>query len=239
MIKKRYSRLTRVEERKNIKQAIFYSLLTIGIVVGFIFFGIPALAKFAGFLTDLKKSSQPVEINDTTPPAPPTLDLVPKYTNKETFEITGKTESGATVILFLNNDKEEILANKEGEFSYTFKLNRGENSFSAKAKDAAGNESQKSKVYKIIFDDEPPVLEILSPDNDKEFYGPKERQIIIKGKTEDGASVFVNERVVAVEEDGSFSFMTTLSEGENTFTIKATDPAGNSIEKSLTSFYTP
>jgi len=238
-MRKRYSRLARTEERQSIRRAIFFTFLTVVSIFAFIFLGLPVLAKFAGFLTDLKKSGLPIERNDTTPPAPPKLDNLPEYTNEFSVEIKGTTEAGASIILFLNNDEEELVVNKDGEFNFTFKLDKGENTVSVKARDAAGNESQETDVYKIIFDNEPPELEITSPEDGKEFYGSKERQVSINGKTEENASVTINDRIVAVDASGNFTFVTTLSEGENGFTIKTEDKAGNSTEASLTLRFTP
>lgn len=238
-MRRRYSRRAQTEEKKNIKRAVGFGFLTLALIVAFIFLGLPAVAKFAGFLTDLRKSGLPIDINDTTPPAPPVLSNLPEYTKKKSIEITGKTEAGATVILFLNDSEEEIVANNDGEFSYRYGVWKGENTISAKAKDSAGNESQETKIYKVIFDDQPPKLEINSPEDGREFYGSKERQINIEGVTEEGVSLTVNERIVAVDSDGSFTFLTTLEEGENTFTIKAEDRAGNSEEKTLTVRFSP
>lgn len=238
-MRKRYSRLARTEERQSIRRAIFFTFLTIVSIFAFIFLGLPVLARFAGFLTDLKKSGLPIERNDTTPPAPPRLESLPEYTNEFSVEIKGTTEAGATLTLFLNGDEEEVVVNKDGDFNFTFKLDKGENTVSVKARDAAGNESQETDTYKIIFDNEPPELEITSPEDGKEFYGSKERQVSINGKTEESASVIVNDRIVAVDASGNFTFVTTLSEGENGFTIKTEDKAGNSTEASLTLRFTP
>jgi len=234
----RYSRIARTEEKKNIKRAILFGGLTISIIIAFIFFGLPTIARFAGFLTDLRKSGSPVEINDTTPPAPPILERFAEYTKEQKLKISGKTEPGATVTLFLNTNDEEIIANKDGEFNYTFKLRKGENTISVKAKDSAGNESQESKIYEIVFDNESPDLEITSPEEGKEYYGSKERQITIEGLTEDGVSLTINDRIVAVEEDGTFTFLTTLEEGKNNFNIKSTDKAENQTEMDFAVFFT-
>lgn len=231
--------MVRTEEKQSIRKAIFFTFLTAFSILAFIFLGLPVLAKFAGFLTDLKKSGLPIERNDTTPPAPPRLESLPEYTNEFSVEIKGTTEAGATLILFLNGDEEEVVANKDGDFNFTFKLGKGENSVSVKARDSSGNESQVTDTYKIIFDNEPPELEISSPEDGKEFFGSKERQVSINGKTEEGASITINDRIVAVDANGNFTFVTTLPEGENSFAIKAEDRAGNSTEASLTLRFTP
>lgn len=238
-MKRRYSRLARTEERQSIRKAVFFTFLTVASILAFIFLGLPVLAKFAGFLTDLRKTGLPIERNDTTPPAPPRLESLPEYTNEFSVEIKGTTEAGATLILFLNGDEEEVVADKDGEFNFTFKLDKGDNTLSVKARDSSGNESQETDTYKIVFDNEPPELETTSPEDGKEFFGSKERQVSINGRTEEGASITVNDRIVAVDVNGNFTFVTTLSEGENNFAIKAEDRAGNSIETSLTLRFTP
>ncbi len=236
---RRRSRLSTTEEKKNIRRAIIFVILTIIAVIALIFLGLPLLAKYAGLLTDVRKSSEPVQRQDSTPPSQPKLDPLPEATNEREVEVSGTTEPGATVVLFLNSSSEEVLANKNGEFKYTFRLNAGENEISAKAKDNSGNESQKSKEYIVIFDNDDPSLEISNPQDGGEYFGSKQRQIVIEGVTEEDASVNVNDRVVIVESDGSFAFATTLVEGENTFTVKATDEAGNTKEIQLTLSFTP
>jgi hypothetical protein len=148
-------------------------------------------------------------------------------------------EEGATIIIYYNDNEESVVSDKEGLFTLNINLNKGENRISAIAKDLSGNESQKSDEITIVFDDEAPKLDITSPENNKEFFGSKQRQIIIEGNTEEGSSVTINERFVTVEEDGTFSFATTLTEGDNNFNIKASDIAGNSTETSLTFKFSP
>ena len=239
VVKPKYSRRAKLEEKQSIKNAFFFAGLTIVFLALFIFVGLPAIAKLAGFLGEIKKSTTPIEKQDTTPPAPPIISNLPDFTNSTSLEVMGTAEPGATLILVLNNQEKETLVNKEGEFALTIELKKGENKLFAYARDAAGNESQKTQIQKIIFDDQAPDLEIASPQDGQQFYGSKQRQINIRGQTEEGASVTINERIVAVNSQGEFSFTTTLAEGENQFTIKAEDRAGNSTEKTLTLYFTP
>lgn len=246
-MRKHYSRLSRVEEKRNMKRAFIFSILTIASLAAFVFFGLPAVAKLAGFLIDIRKETAPIETNDTTPPAPPKIQEPPEYTNKKSIDIEGTAEPGVTVTLFINNNKEEVVANNEGRFTFTLKLKDGVNTISAKAKDAAGNESQETQTFTIVYDDDKPKLEITYPSDGDEFFGAKQRQITIQGVTEEGASITINknkdgegeERIVTVDTAGNFAFTTTLTEGENSFLIKATDKAGNVTEKSLTVSFTP
>ena len=239
MIRKPYSRLAKTEEKRNVRQAYFFVFLTIAALIILFIFGLPTTAKFAAFLTELKQSATPIDNNDATPPAPPQLGLLPEATNSLSIEITGRTESGAIVKLFLNNEEKEVLANSDGDFTVNFGLNKGENTIQAQATDNAGNISQKTDLTTVVFDNEAPSLEIVSPEDGTAYYGSKQRQVTIEGQTESDASLKINDRLVVVDSDGSYVYIATLSEGENQFLVKSEDKAGNSVEKSLTLSFSP
>lgn len=232
-MRKTYSRLARVEEQKNNRRAFIFIVLTVGFLVLAFFYGIPTAAKIASFVGDLKKSSIPVDKNDTTPPGPPRFNALPEAVKEKELKINGYTEPGAIVTLSLNEGTQEVVADSDGNFSFSANLNKGENIISAKAKDQVGNESISSKVYTVIFDNEVPNLDISSPSDGTTFYGSKEKQLTIKGTTESGATLNINDRIVKVEDDGSFSYTISLNDGENNFHFKAVDTAGNETEKDL------
>lgn len=234
-----YSRRQTIEEKKNRRKAFILIILTVVSLFLIFFYGLPLIAKFATFLSDLRGSSEVAERNDTTPPPPPRLDILPEATSEISVEITGTTEEGAIVTLFLNSNEEEVIANKEGRFSYKFSLNKGGNRIAARARDSSGNESQETDTIVVIQDSEPPSLEITSPEDGSEFFSSSQRQVVIEGKTEEGTSVQINDRLVVVEASGDFTFATTLGEGENTFNVKAQDKAGNINEESITLHFSP
>lgn len=231
---KRYSRLASVEERKNMKKAYFYIFFSIISIVFLIFFGLPLLIKFAGFVGEVAKSDKPVEISDTTPPAPPQFDNIPEYVSSDSLDITGTSESGAVIIFNTNNNTSEVVANNEGKFSLHFNLEKGENTISAIAKDTAGNKSMESKVYRITQDNLDPEITIDSPQDGVNLYGVGQRQLSIKGKVSEKVDLKINDKFVFLKDDNTFNYTTTLNEGENKFEIKATDPAGNENSSSLT-----
>ncbi len=231
---KRYSRLASVEEKRNIKTAYKYIFLSIIALVVLVFLGIPLLVKFAGFIGDLGKSSKPVEINDITPPAPPQFDQIPEYTNNERIEISGKSESGATITITANDNDSEIIANNDGVFHFSFNLIKGENSISAYAKDGNSNKSTQTQNYKVVYDNEEPKIEITSPNDGASLYGNSQRQLTIKGSVDENVNLTINGRIVVLKDDYTFSYLTTLNEGENKFDIVAMDPAGNETLSALT-----
>jgi hypothetical protein len=234
MTVKRYSRLASAEEKRNIKKAYNYVILSVIAIILLIFFGLPLIVKFAGFIGDVAKSDKAVEIQDTTPPAPPQFNEIPENTNSERLEIAGKSEDGATIIINANGVTSEVLANSEGVFNFTFNLDKGENTIEATAKDKSNNGSTKSLEYKIYFDNQDPELEVTTPTDNANFYGSSQRQLSIKGTVDEKVNLTINDKFVSLKDDNSFIFATTLSEGENKFEIKAIDPANNETSTSLT-----
>lgn len=214
-------------------------ILTIFALAILLFWGIPAVARFSAFFSDFKRTSGPIDTLDSTPPPPPYLEPLPETTNLTHIEIKGQTEAGATVTIILNNDENEVLANNEGQFQLKLALQDGENTLKVFATDISGNVGQKTDLITITYDNQPPILEIMTPEDGSVFYGSKQRQIVIEGKTEEGARVQINSRQVVVDPDDTFTFMTSLAEGDNTFNIKAQDAAGNITEKSLSLKFTP
>lgn len=233
MIRNKYSRLASVEEKNNIKNAYKYVFLSILALVVLFVVGIPLVVKLAGFIGDLKKSSSPVEINDITPPAPPQFDQLPEYTKEERLEIKGKSESGATVSITTNNSSSDVIANSSGEFNYVFNLKKGENTISAMATDQSNNKSTSTQSFNVTYDNEEPKIEITNPTDGASYYGNSQRQLSIKGNVDEVVDLTVNGRIVMLKDDNTFSYATTLNEGENKFEVKAIDPSGN---ETLTSF---
>ncbi|MEK7550904.1 MAG: Ig-like domain-containing protein [Patescibacteria group bacterium] len=227
------------EEKRNKQKALKFVILTVIAGVIMFFFGIPALAKFTGFVAELVKSDKPITQNDKTPPAPPQIESTPEFTNQEILKIIGKSEEGAVIKLVFNGKEDEVVTNTNGEFSKNLDLQKGENTLVASAKDLAGNESQKTKNFTITFDSDEPDLTINSPSGGTSFFGSRQRQVDIKGSVDDkDTKVTINDRFVAVEDSGDFQFTTTLNEGENKFTIKAEDFAGNVSQSELSLNFT-
>lgn len=236
---KRYSRLKRAQKKKNILSALIFFLLSIGMVILLIFVGLPLLIKYTSFVSDIKKSSEPIAREDTTPPPPPRIDPIPDYVNELELKVSGSSEPGSTIRVLYNSNDKDVLANSEGSFTTTVNLKKGENRISFQAIDTSGNESQKTRQYSVTYDNEPPELTIISPEDGKTFYGNSQRKLNISGSSDENTKVYINDRIVVVDDSGNFIYTTSLSEGENVFKIVAEDEAGNQQEQSLTVNYSP
>ncbi len=238
--RKNRSRLWRKEKEKSLRQAVFFSFLTVGLALTLIFLGIPALIRLAVFLGEIRSSSLPIENSDTVPPSPVQLEALPEATNSAQIAVKGYTEPGATVEFFLSGSPaKKVVAEADGTFnSGSLGLTEGRNQIYATATDTAGNQSQKSEVYELYYDSTPPEIEISEPQENQEFSGGQTK-VFVKGKTEAKATITINDRLVIVDASGNFSYPLTLSEGENNLKIIVTDKAGNQAEKELTVTYSP
>lgn len=238
-MRRNYSRLESVEEKRNIKRAILFIVLTICSITFLVTFGLGFMAKFASFFSSIRKTNSPLEKTNITPPAPPSFDNFSETTNKTPLEISGRIEIGNTVVINFNSLEDEILADNNGQFSTKLTLVKGENTLFAYAKDAKGNSSKKTTEYKIVYDNEPPKIDISSPSDGASFYGKKQQNVSIKGSTDADSSLTINDRLVSINDDGSFSYDFVLSEGENNLTIKTVDKAGNETQTSLKLNFSP
>jgi len=229
-VQRRYSRLAKVEE-KNARRSIFiYTGLTISMVVIIFLYGIGFLSRFADFINNIAGGDKPIEIIDHTPPAPPRINTFSEFTNQDNVTLTGDAEPGAIVSIVFNNNKNDVVANADGKFTHDFPLFDGENTFSLTAIDKSGNQSNSSNTYTITFDNEDPEIELTKPEDGHTFYGSAEQNMTIEGATEPNSTLTINDRVIIVSSSGNFRMDTRLVPGENSFTIKSIDPAGNNSE---------
>ena len=89
-------------------------------------------------------------------------------------------------------------------------------------------------------DTTPPTITITSP---VDFETVNEDTVTVSGKVTDDksgvASVTVNGNTVTINDDGSFSVSVSLTKGDNTIKIVATDKAGNKATKTIVVTYKP
>lgn len=66
-----------------------------------------------------------------------------------------------------------------------------------------------------------------------------DNQLKVQGKTAPNAEVFINDRELKADSQGSFSANISLDEGQNVVVITASDEEGNYAEKELAVTYEP
>lgn len=168
------------------------------------------------------------EATSSVSPLVPTLEELPEYTKEEKIRVKGRSQDGMTVVILVNSNKKEVVADAQGEFNAEVTLSKDTpNEIYVYAMNNSGLQSGSSRKYIVNFDDKPPILEIISPSSGSTYYLETQRNQRIEGQTEENVSVFVNDRVVIVNNENKFNFPVRLENGENKFTIKAIDEAGN------------
>jgi hypothetical protein len=235
------SRLVKKEEARSLRKTLFFSGLSILLILALIFLGIPSLVKIAIFFSEIKGSSTPVEQSDLLPPAPPKITSLPWATNTSPISLSGFAEAGSTVEIFLNETSAaKVTSTQEGTYTIdNLNLAEGKNEIYAVAQDVSGNKSQPSQKITTLFDKTPPELTINEPADKTSFVGEKQRKMKISGKTEPDVDFLVNGHLEVLDKDGNFALSTTLTEGENIFKFEAQDSAGNKTEKEIKVTFSP
>jgi hypothetical protein len=154
------SRLQKIEDKKNSRQAVLFGFLSVGFLLLLIFVGMPLFVKAVIFLGEVRSGPSGSDRNDTIPPMQPRIVSSIEATRSANLKLEGFAEPGSTVSLFRNADKqEEIVADIDGVFLFSnIKLVTGQNLFYAVATDSSGNESQPSTEISIVYDNVPPDL---------------------------------------------------------------------------------
>lgn len=229
----RSSRLARKESQRLIKQSLMLMVLSIVILVGILVWGIPALVRYAGFLGEVKNTSTEVNVETGITPFPPQLEISYSATSSANIDIKGYSEPGSNVTLFNNNvEVGRVVSDEEGEFLFrAIRLTKGDNMLSATTTNSAGQTSGRSVPNSVWFDNQPPTLELEDLTDGSTVSDLKDDLLIIGGRVKAESNLYVNNRLVAVDEEGDFEYELRLSEGENVIEFRVVDLAGNELER--------
>lgn len=230
------------DDWRNLKR-LFLASFGIIVILGLIYlFAISFLSGIGTFWSIFGgHGDDTVEKLDHIPPPPPFVQTLPKAVNQDTIRITGFSEPGAKVTLFLNEAKiEEAVVDNEGGFTFEdVELFDGENRIYVQAKDQAENESKPSNAYIVVRDKKVPELVITTPADKATVTDPNIASVEVAGKTEVGIQITANDQWARVDEEGNFSCRVRLEKGENKIKVIARDEAGNETAQELTVTYAP
>lgn len=143
-------------------------------------------------------------------------------TNQNNISVTGSVADANTVTVTVAGASTPVDAS--GSFAATAPLaSEGDNQIAIVATDAAGNVAATTRT--VDRDTQGPTLAIVSPAQDTLT---RAATVVIDGAASDrsGVTVTVNGATITLE-NGAFAESRTLSEGSNSFTVVATDGAGN------------
>ncbi|MEK7616811.1 MAG: hypothetical protein AAB414_02060 [Patescibacteria group bacterium] len=222
------------------------------ILIGFLIYAtlqwiLPTLITGLGFVTSfVKPSPKKTYTTENFSLAPPVLNIPYEATNTAQINISGYGTPDSKVSIYIDDEKKDTTeVSPDGTFEIkNVSLVLGTNSIYGKSidpdfigVDENEKESLPSKVIKVIYDSEKPLLEISEPEDGKIQQG--EKKVKISGRTESQAKVSVNDSQVVVGSDGIFNIQLQLNDGENVLNIKAQDLAGNSQEISRRVVFNP
>lgn len=235
---RRSSRRLAQKSRRN----FVVSLIIIGLLIyATIQWILPTLISGIGFVN---KFVRPVDknvtsVSDNTSLAPPILNIPFEATNTAQISFKGYATPNSKVAIFIDDEKKDTVSVSEnGEFELNnISLVLGSNNISGKTIDENSKESLSSKVIRVIYDNENPILEVSEPEDGKGIQG--ERKIKISGKTEAGIQLLIDDGQIVVNSEGGFETFRSLNDGENVFTIKALDKALNETVITRRVVFTP
>lgn len=177
--------------------------------------------------------------DDTGLLLPPDLDTLPVATNSATIDIAGFSQNAEEVELYINDIAKDKIPVTKADGSFTLKrvrLYEGENIFSLVSYDKTGKKSAFSEPVTVTYKKDAPKLIVQEPADNAKKTG-NDMSLTIVGLTDSDAEVTINGKWVRLGSDGTFSHKVPVSEGENKFTITATDEAGNTTEIQRTVTY--
>jgi hypothetical protein len=217
---------------RNVLLAAFGIVL---VIILLIIFGTNILVSFSlliGRLTGTEEVEQTTQ--STTYIAPPTLDAPFEATSSATLSLSGFAQADQTIALFRNGKQIAKTSTKDNN-SFTFRtvrLDEGENVFKTRVITTDQKHSEYSNEIKIALLNEPPELTVDAP-QDGQVFKKDGRPVKVSGKTNPNVKVTVNDFWAIVDDEGNYSYLYTLKDGENELKIVATDNANNKTEKIL------
>jgi hypothetical protein len=228
----RKSRLSKSFQKQSRNTLILSILAIIGILFLLFRYGLPLISD-ASFLfgratSSDKQSTENSESNQEFVPIP-NLDPLPKATKEMELKLTGTSLPGLKIEVYLNGtNTKSAIVDKNGDFEAILNLTDGENIIKAKA--VKNNiRSEYSDTAVIIYKKKGPELSIESPSDNAQFSGQK--IIEVKGKTDPGSSVIVNDFQAIIDSSGNWTYSLTLKGGDNEIKVVSTDTAENTTEK--------
>jgi bacillopeptidase F len=165
--------------------------------------------------------------------APPTLNDTFSATNSATVSLSGSSIKNAKITLFVNNaqvDTKQVNSNNTFSFD-SVRLTHGDNSIKVQA-EISGVKSDFSNAISISYLNKSPELSLDTPSDGTEFH-KDQKSVDIKGKTDPGIKVTVNDFWAIVDTDGNYSYTLPLHDGDNDIKVIASDDAGNKTEKDI------
>lgn len=217
-----------------IKRIIVTNVLSLVVIALTYFWMIFLLSNVSSFW-DIFRGKDIYVNQDNLPPIAPFLSNVPEATQSSSVNLTGQSEPGVKVELYVDGTRiSETVSDASGIFTFAnVPVGMFKQELYAKAVDESGNESSQSNTYTIQQDTTVPEFEITNPDEEEVTYRSTEHAYRIEGKGEPGVMVLVNNQLAVVNPNGEFFANLRLEVGGNSIKILVKDKALNETEKEI------
>lgn len=232
------SRLTQQLESQT-KKNLTLTVIAIAIIIGVLWkFGVPILTSVSYMLAGSKNEEKVTQ--KAAYIAPPTLDDTFDATNSARVNIQGSSLSSSQIELFVNNRSVDTtdVADKNTFVFENVSLQQGNNTIKARVVSRDGQKSNFSNILTVAYLNKAPELSLETPTDGQEFQKDN-KNVEIKGKTDPGTRVTVNDFWAIVDDAGQYTYTLLLKDGDNDIKVIATDDAGNKTEKSIRVKYAP
>lgn len=231
-------RRLQAHRQKQFKTKVIALVVILFLVLYFIFsVGIRLLLNASVFIANLtakKTTNQQAKSEDIFGSID--VDTIPTATNSARIVISGSVTNLSMLQFYLNGEKvKEISISTSDAFSEEIgDLIKGTNTVYLKGSLKDSKNTKQTREFIVLFKPDKPKLQINEP-ADKSKTGKSEIQI--KGSTDKETFIKINDLPVVVDAQGNFTATVQLKIGDNSFTITASDLAGNSEVKTLTVTY--
>jgi hypothetical protein len=235
------SRLREHQQKQAIRNIILISFGIIFFLFLVLNYGMQFLINFSVIIDKAKSSSEKLGANqDTTYIAPPVLDAMQSATNSAQVSVSGYSEAKQSINLYVNG-KFIKKTNVKDDKTFLFKdvsLANGENYIKAKTITDVDKQSDYSNQIIVMYNNKAPSIDISFP-SDGQTFSKEQNQININGTTDSGNKITVNDYRAIIDDQGKFSYLLKLQNGDNKIKIDAIDDAGNKTTKEIKVIYSP
>jgi len=232
------SRLNNNIEKKAVHNIVIGVVGFIIIIALLIILGPKLLVGFSLFAEKIDKNDNNLTTTnqqDNSYVAPPTLNPAATATNSAQIAISGFAQKNQTINLYLNTQMiDTTTADSNGKFNFSsVNLQQGQNTITAKAQDNNNKTSSNSNTITVSYSKSAPSLSITQPQDGQTFTKNDSPTLNIQGKTDIGNQVTINGAWAIVDDQGNYSYLYTLQNGDNDLKAIATNPEGNQTTKEI------
>lgn len=216
---------------------VFFVLFGIIIIIVVVFiFGDKLLIEFS-LLMEKNENNAPTTTTGQgeTYIAPPTLNPAVTATNSAQITISGYAQKNQKITLYLNSQQIDTTT-VDGNNNFQFPsetLQNGQNTLQAKASGSNNMQSDYSNSLTILYLKNPPSLTIAKPSDGQTFSKGSTTTVSVAGTTDPNVKVTVNGFWAIIDAQGNYSYLYTVSNGDNDIKVIATDEAGNQTTKEI------